>query len=447
ADLGIQTSVNASSITSGNLERQYISTNTRLADLRGGVPPGKFRITNTAGSSAVIDLTQGNEERIQDVLDEINSRGIGVTASINANGDGILLTDTSGGSGSLTVTEEGGSTAKALGILGQSPAGQTTLDGSFEYKVAVTAGDTLQDLVNKIKTTGAPVSATILRDGSSDRPFRLSLTSTQSGLDGQLIIDTGQTNLAFSDLVRARDASVIFGPADGDSPVVLNSASNTLTDAVPNVRLDLLSVSSTTSTITVAQDSSSILKDLNLFVSAVNTAIGSIDDLTHFDTTTNTPSVLTGDSTVRDIRQQVINLLNTVAPGLASPYNRLSSIGLDLSGGNSVTLDEDKFNAAFAANPDAVKALFSTTNTGFGYTVEAEMKHFTDTGTGVLSLQDDSIQKSEDLMNQRITQLQALLDSRRQRLLSQFSTSEQIISKLQSQQTALTGIQSISLLK
>ncbi|MBI5764617.1 MAG: flagellar filament capping protein FliD [Planctomycetes bacterium] len=445
ADLQIAINSAANSVDSGNLQRQYVSTNTRLKDLRSGVgvPPGKFRITAANGATAVVDLTQGNEERLQDVIDEINSRGIGITASINSTGDGLLLTDTTGGGGKIKVSEEGGSTAKALGILGESQVGGTTINGSFEYKITITGGDTLNDVVAKIKTAGAPVNSTIFRDASSGRPFRLSLSSSISGLDGELSIDSGATGLAFTNLVQARDATVLLGPADADAPLVINSASNTLTDAVPNVRLDLVGLSSKPVTVSVAADTESVSKDINLFVSALNAAFTTIDDVTRFDETTNTRSILSGDSTVRAIRAKLVEILNRVAPGLTPPFNRLSSIGVELSNGNSARFDEAKFKKALTENPDAVQALFTTATNGFGHVIEKEMKRLTDAGTGVVSVQEDNIKNSQELLTNRISQMQTLLERRRERLFAQFNATESILARLQGQQSALAGISSI----
>ncbi|MEK6645043.1 MAG: flagellar filament capping protein FliD [Planctomycetota bacterium] len=447
ADLQISVDAAVSNVSSGNLQRQYVSTNTRLKDLRSGagVPAGKFRITAANGATAVVDLTQGNEERLQDVINEINSRGIGVTASINSNGDGLLLTDATVGTGQLKVAEEGGTTAKSLGILGAAQTGQTTIDGSFEYKITIAGGDTLQDVAGKLKTLGAPVNAAILRDASSGRPYRLSLSSTSSGLDGELSIGTGATGLSFTNLVKARDATVLLGPADADVPLVINSATNTLTEAVSNVRLDLVGVSAQPITVSISPDNESIVKDINLLVSAFNAAFTTIDDLTRFDETTNTRSILTGDSTVRAVRAKLVELVNRVVPGLTPPFNRLSAIGVELTNGNSVKFDQEKFKKVVTENPSAVQALFTTAETGFGNVFEKELKRLTDSGTGVVSVQDENIQTSQELLTSRISQMQILVSRRRDRLFAQFNATELILSRLQGQQSALAGISTISI--
>ena len=78
-----------------------------------------------------------------------NALSIGVTASLNNAGDGILLTDTAGGPGKLTVDDVGtGTAAKDLHLAGEAAA--TTIDGSTTYTIALDAGDTLDDLVERV---------------------------------------------------------------------------------------------------------------------------------------------------------------------------------------------------------------------------------------------------------------------------------------------------------
>src|SRR5439155_14455741 len=147
-----------------------------------------------------------NQVSIGDVIKQINTRQIGVTASINANGNGILLTDTAGGGGKLKVEDVDSTTAADLKINGTAAA--TTIDGSFEKTVAVTANDTLATLQQKFNDLNFGATASIINDGSGQAPFRLSLAAKNSGLDGRVSIDAGSTGLDTYNLVEAQDAAV-----------------------------------------------------------------------------------------------------------------------------------------------------------------------------------------------------------------------------------------------
>ena len=447
-DLGIEIDSASNTHRGVNLQRQYVSEATRLSAFRegAGVPPGKFRITDSTGASAIVDLTQGNETTLQDVIDEINSRPIGVDASINATGDGILLTDTAGGAGKLKVAEEGGTTAKALNILGEAAAGTTFINGSLETRINVTAGDTLQSLVTKIRATGAPVSASIVNDSSAANSFRLNLTSTVSGRVGELAIDGGTTALSFDTLVAARDAAVIFGNGDSGSPIVLTSSTNTINNAVDGLNLTLVGASTQPVTVTVNRSIEGLVKDIGAFVTAYNTALATIKQATSFNADTSQRGILLGDDATNRVRDKMNRIANRVIPGVPGPYNRLASIGVSVvtNGGGTLALDEAKFRAAYEADPAAVSKLFTDETNGFGKFISDEIDALTKDATGVIPRRDEALEETADLLTRRADQMQVLIDRQRARLTTQFNNTEAILARLQQQQNSLAALSSIS---
>jgi len=442
ADLGIAVSIASQNVVNRNLQRQYISTATLLDDLKvgQGFQRGLFRMTDSQGKTAVVDLTQGNEKTMQDVIDEINSRGIGVVARINDSGDGLLLEDTAGGAGALTVAEEGSTTAKSLGILGSVASGQSILDGSFETRIDVSASDSLQNVLDKINAAGSAASAVILNDGSAGRPYRLSLTSSKTGRLGELAVDAGTTSLAFSTLAHGRDATVIFGDPTAASPLVFSSSTNSISTAVEGVRLDLVGTSDAPVTISVTRDVESLVGDISSFVTAYNAVIGTLDDLTHFAPETEQRGVLTSDATARRVRDRLISLATSTLAGLTSKFKAPSQIGVTLAAGSQLHFDETAFRNALQSDPEAVATFFTDETAGFGQFVKKQIDLLTKADTGLLSLEDESIQASQDLLQDRISQMELLLDRQRERLLAQFAATEGIIAQLQSQQAALSSI-------
>lgn len=442
-DLKIEVDAAVSQRGSGNLQRQYLSGATRLSDLNGGrgIVRGLFRITDSSGRSGVIDLTQGNEVTLQDVIDEINSRGIGVTARINDNGDGLLIEDTAGGGSQLKITEEGSTTAKSLNILKEAASGESFIDGSFERKVVISASDSLNKVIEKIKASGAPVLSALLNNGSGSKPFRLSLTSNQSGTAGQLAVDTGATGLSFEQLSSARDATVIFGDPNAANPVILSSSTNSISGVLDGVRLDLISTTTQPVTVTVSRNVDAIVEDISSFVTAFNAVISSIDQLSSFNAETETRGILNGDSTTRRVRDRLLSIVSRVNE--SGDLRQLSRLGVSLQAGASLRLDEQKLRDAIATDPQAVQEFFTTEKTGFGTVLQEEIKSLTEADTGVIALQEGAIQSSQELLTNRIAQLETLLTRRRERLLAQFAATESIIARLQTQQTALLGLSTL----
>jgi len=455
AALNVAIDATSDRVDSGNLQRQYVSEATRLADLDygHGLPGGKFRITDSLGQTAVVDLGQGDEKTIRDVIDEINSRPTGIVARINDSGDGLILEDTAGGTGTLTVAEEGSTVAQTLGIRGQANEGDAFLDGTFETRVTIGAADTLQDVLSRIQGSDAEVNATIINDGSSGRPFRLNLTSTRSGLQGALAVDGGTTNLGFDVLSKARNATVVFGQNDSDAPLVFTSSSNTLTNVINKVRIDLISATNQPVTISIKKDVDEIVSQIQDFVTRFNDVISTLDDLTSFDPETELRGVLQGDSTARRVRQTLLGIVNRSVAGLPATADRLSDAGVTYSSETGLTLDEDKLRQALENDPEGILQLFTVEETddngdvvrqGFGGIIGTEIDRLTEGDNGVIPLSEEALQASEDQLKRRIDQLEDLLDRRRERLFQQFNTMETIIANLQSQQSALSSLIGLS---
>lgn len=341
-----------------NLQRQWITENTLLSSINGGkgMGRGKIKLTNSAGSSETIDLSQGNEIRISHVLSEINARNMGVTASINANGDGILLTDTAGGSGKLRVEEVDSTTAADLNLLGTATA--TTIDGSWEKTITTDANDTLSTLQTKISTLNFGVNVAIINDGSADAPYRLSLTAKNGGFAGRVLVDGGATSLATTTLVQAQDAAVFLGGSDTDTPLLITAGRNQLAGVVPGVTLELHGVSSKPVTLSVTTTSDSAVEQMQQFTDGFNEIVDKIKELTKFDTDTNKGALLLGNSTIRQIETELYAAVSGVM-STGGRYRIMADVGLKVGTDAKLEFDEDKFKAAIATDPDAVKRLFT----------------------------------------------------------------------------------------
>lgn len=454
--LGIEANVGASDVRGRNLQRQYISEATRLEHFNGGVPRGKFKVTTSTGATAIVDLTQGDEQTIGDVLREISTRlGDNLTARINDTGDGIVVIDSFGGAGRLKIEESGGTVARALNILGTASAGEEYIDGSFEERIDVGASDSIDDVAAKIRDSGANVNVAVINDGSGNRPYRLSISAEASGVAGALALDGGATGLRFDTVSAARDAIVTFGPADADSPLVFSTSGNTLTNAVAGLRLNLVGASSEPVTVSVTRNQESVVTDVKAFVTAYNDAISLLDQLTSFDPESFDRGILQGDSTARRVRQSLSGLINRVVPGTESSFDRFSSVGIKFDTGGKIALDEDKLRGAIESDLDGVVALFTTqetnadgevTRSGLAYQIQAEIDRLTDTDSGTIPLRDQSLETSETQLNSRISQLETLLNGKRDRLFAQFQNMESVIAQLQSQQSALGGLSSLAAL-
>jgi flagellar hook-associated protein 2 len=436
-------------VDGGNLQRKYVSLSTLLSGYNGGagVALGQFRIQNSAGATTEIDLTQGTYNTVGDVMNAINTKNAGVTASINANGNGILLTDTAGGHGTMTVTDlAGGTTAANLNI--NSTATGTTLDGALQKTIAVSSTDTLQTLQGKINLLGFGITASIINDGSTTSPYRLSLTAVNSGQSGRVLIDSGTTNLNVRNLVNAQDAAVFYGGTGGTQPLLITSNKNQLTNVIKGVTVSLLSASSTPVTLSIAPDPSNVAGQLQNFVSDFNSLVSTITTDTQYDTTNNVGGILLGDATTQQAQESIYNMVNSVVQG-AGRYKDLADIGITVSAngettsGTTLTFDQNTFETAFATDPTAVQNLFSDATIGLGNVISKSMNALTDPVNGSLTLQTNTINTQITQFQNQINELNSILAEKKSQLEEEFNSMESTLASLQSQGTLLSALSSI----
>ncbi|MFO0834072.1 MAG: flagellar filament capping protein FliD [Phycisphaerales bacterium] len=474
--LGISTGalgVSSSTVTGSNLQHQYMARSTRLADLNSGkgIGTGKIKLTDSSGGTAIVDIGD-DAKNLGDVIDEINAASGGslnLVASINSNGDGVVIKErTTGGTVKISIEDQSGSVAKLLGISGTASGTDASnkLDGSLEKTVTFESSDTLQKVMDKINAASVGVSATIINDGSSVAPYRLSLTSKSTGSNGRVLIDTGSFNLGLSTIDKGQDAKVFFGSTDPAKAVLLTSSTNTLDGVISNVKIDLKGTSPDPETLTISRDTQAIEDQVKVFLDSFNTAITRINQNMRYDETTQQKGALLGDSTALELRSSLFRLVQTPAKGLTGKYTRLTDIGVTIGDGGSLSLDSDKFRAALQDDPDAVKNLFaarevdsdeyidlgggvkarnpnygkSFSKLGLASAFEELATRYVDSSSGILTLRKKSVDNQISAQNKRIDDFTARLEDRRAILENQFIAMEKAIGQMQTQQQALGSL-------
>ena len=94
-----------------------------------------------------------------------------------------------------------------------------SINGATTYSVSISSTDNLQDLIANINNLGSGVQASEVNDGSSIYPFRMTLTSGQSGAAGQLQVDYSNAPFTLQQTTAGQDALLIVGtPGAGGLP-------------------------------------------------------------------------------------------------------------------------------------------------------------------------------------------------------------------------------------
>ena len=265
-----------------------MTTNTRLADLRGatgdGVRPGTIVVSNGTVTRTVDLRTAGT---IGDVVDAINAAGVGgITASIGPSGTAIRLSAAAGDD--ITVTDpSGGTTAADLGILRAAGAGAgISLDGA-SVSPAVTPLTRLADLRG-----GLGIDATGLRITSGATTINVDLSAAVT-VEDMLNAINGSGAGVRAEINAAGTGINILNPVQGTTLSVGENGGTTASDL--GVR---------------SLDTTSLLADFN-GGRGVRTVAGADFRVTRSDGTAFDVDIPPTATTVAD----VINAINTASGG------------------------------------------------------------------------------------------------------------------------------------
>src|SRR5690606_25280670 len=230
------------------------------------------------------------------------------------------------------------------------------------------SNDTLQGLANAINEANAGVSAGVIDTGSG---YRLTLSADETGSANAVKISANETvgaeglarfafdpadptaNPAMEQTIAAADAQMKV------NGVLVTRSTNTIENVVDGLTFNLTETGK--STVKVEQDTAAVAERVQAFVDKFNELQKTIADLSSYDSETGQGSILTGDSTVRNIQSQLRQVLTDVIPGLENANVRsLTDVGLgtDWRTGE-LQFDSQKFQQQLRENPDDVTALFA----------------------------------------------------------------------------------------
>ncbi len=433
------------SVNSGDMHLKVIGENTLLSSLNGGkgVAAGKFTITDGKGDRpATIDLTKSNIKTVGDVIREINRQVLSAKAELNATGDGILLRD-DGGSGVLVVQESGSTTAQDLGLARASTKnadGSQQIDGSMTYKIDIFDKDALQNVNAQINQLNAGFSSTILSDGSA-QPYHLMIASKQTGKAGALVIDTSAVNFSFEETSKAQDSLLLIGSQSAQATAVLTSSStNTYANLVDGLKLTLKQATGETVIVNVDPANTNLSASVKVFVDNYNKYWDELTKDTAYDSTNNKASPLNGDGTAFSFETEMSNLMSSQFLG-AGKFKSLADIGITITTDGHLQYDDTVLQNAVDADPDEVKAFFTTKATGFSDRVGTLIEQLAGADKSMFSYRLDGLQTMIDDNNNRIDAMNARLNMQKESMLMQFYNMELAISNTQSNLSTLDSIQ------
>ncbi len=279
------------------------------------------------------------------------------------------------------------SSSTVINASGSSKVFAFKYPGSSATPVSITVPDnaTLSELATAINTSGANpgVTATVLDMGPSyttDR-YRLVLQGNSTGDDYDIVFDAatdalttldgtgGTVDFRSTTFTEAQDAQNAQLRVDGyPAGTWMERATNTVTDIISGVRLELLSTSGSAVQVSIGNDTQAMQEEIEAVVEKYNDVIAYIKEQTKYDQNTGEAGILFGNYAMQIVKSG----LNSIATGNASgfqdpddPYINLPQIGITTDTDESsdtfgqLLIDESTLSTALNDNPEGVADLMA----------------------------------------------------------------------------------------
>jgi flagellar hook-associated protein 2 len=423
-------------------------TEIELSSLNGGkgVAKGAFRITDRTGRSAVVVLNASGGEfnTVADVIEEINSKGLGVQARINDKGNGILLYATAG-SGTLKVEDlAGGTTAVDLKLAGEGSTAVVdevstqAIDGAGTFSQS-TALNGLTALAAKINSFNAGFTANTIFDGAG---YRLLLSVNETGAGRELLVDGAGVGLDFEQLSAAQNAIIEFGGTAPGTGLLVESPDNKFDEIIPGVELTVVAPSADNVTVQVAQDHAEVGGAVQDFVDAFNSVRAKLDETTAFNAEDLSTGILFGTTAALRVESDLNRILSGHFFG-AGEFTSLEAIGLAFDAKGKLAFDQTRFNELVAQDPAAIEQFFTQKTSGLAAKLKTTLEQLAGEENSVLTSRTKTLADIIENTQDRVDFMNERLERERERLFTEFARLESSIAAMQGNLTALANFRPV----
>ncbi|PPU26001.1 flagellar filament capping protein FliD [Xanthomonas arboricola] len=411
--------------------------------------PEQARI-NKAGSAATTQLSaisqiKSSMTTLKSALDKVISSADtnAYKATVPTDAGFTATTTSSAAPGNYSVEVVSLASAQKLAsgaFVADATVGSGTLTigyGEKKITVDISGTDKLTDIAAAINKAaggkGVTASVVTANDGQ-----HLVFNAIDTGTKGALTVSASDPSLSSLTYGPGVSGGLTQSVAATDALVRVDgfertSSSNTVTDIVPGVVLNLTKAAEGTKvTLGVAADTSGLKANLTAYAAAYNTANTLLAKSSAYDPTTKTAAALTGDSLVRGLQQQ---LRGQVSGNLTE----LKSLGLTIDKDGVMSFDGGKFDTAIAADGGAAAEVLGK-DSKFGSAMTKLLDSNVNANNGTLTLRSDSLNKQIKGYEDDLDDLDARMTKLSDRYTAQFTAMETMISKLQSSTSSLSSL-------
>lgn len=308
----------------------------------------------------------------------------------------------------------------------------------------------IRDAINNSKSG---VSASIINVGNGQ--YRLSVTSDDTGSDNAMSLSVSgdsalQSFMGYNgtstDAANGMEESVTAQNAEltVNNIKIINS-SNTISDALEDITLNLNDVTTGNQTLTITKDTSKAESAVKAWVDAYNSLQDTFSSLTKYtkvdagtDAQDSSNGALLGDTTLRTIQTQLKGLLTNTLSN--SSFKTMAQIGVtsDPSTGK-LNLDSDKLKAALKKDASGVKDMIVGDGKATGITTTMGNNLTTWlSSTGIIKAATDGVSKTLNNLTVQYNAASDRIDTLMARYKAQFTQLDVLMNSLNSTSSYLT---------
>jgi flagellar hook-associated protein 2 len=403
---------------------------------------GLGTLTLTVGDNDPVEIAiDAGNNSLEGIMSAINEADAGVTASIindgTANPYRLVLTgediatnfsltgNLASFNGDVTSLTTGGYADQEAKLFGSG-----TISLSTGHDITLSGENNsladIRDAIN-LETGTTGVSATVEADGDGDWKLVLAGGAIDST---NLTGGAGYDAPSFTTTQNAQQAHIRVDGID------IFSNSNTLTEAIPGVSLDLTRAEEGTVTnLSVDLDENAIKGLIKSFVSGYNDVVSFVTNQSKSEG--SNAGILVGDSGLNSVKRRLQNMLTTPIEGSISS---LSQLGLKTQKNGTLEIDDDTLTEAIQNDLAGVTKLLAGNDSveGIATRLKSYLDDITDSTDGFFAGRKQSIESNVKRIGKSIERMEMRLEKREQNLFDQFNALEQLISSMNSTSSYLS---------
>lgn len=321
-----------------------------------------------------------------------------------------------------------------------------TASSGVTVSVSLTGPTTLDGLVRAInKTAETPARASVVQVMAGQ--YQLVLTSTATGTGRAFTVQSSLANgsgIIFpdhdgdgvsgndvADLVQsARDASLTV------NGVRITSATNIVTQAIPDTTMVLKQATPSPVTVTLSRDIDTVRDALKRLVGAYNEFLSFVTD--QRAAAGAGKANISRDAVLRSFKDAVRQTL--VGDYGNGSLTKLAQMGVALDAGGRLSINEPALAEAIEQSPEAVERLFRGDGRSGVFATMAELSDRYIRSGGLISAARNRLTEQARALSKRLDVMEAQLAIRRESLQREYAAADRAMTQLNSQATSLAGL-------